>query len=247
MKALLALSLLILGAIPNTAHAQQLMNFITRTTIPIVIQCPGCNARNQAKKSPNSQRVPLERLTPLSPNANPAKALNFRPSETVRRNNLKQFAQKTRAVDPAGADQMEQLFASTDIIVAIGNAMAPYGLRTDNVADAYAVYWTNAWMGARGRNDSLSKSQLAVVRNQAANALLASPEFTSTSDPQKQEMAEALLIQAALIDTSIESAKSDPAFMSKLKVAIAQGAEGMGLDLDAMDLTANGFVPINQR
>jgi hypothetical protein len=246
LKFFVILGLLIFGSIPNFAHAQQLMNFITRTTIPIVIQCPGCNARNQNKNSLSTQRLPLERLTSVAPSANFAKSLDFRSSETLRRANLKQFAQKTRSVDPAGADQMEQMFASTDVIAAIGKWIAPYGLRTNNVADAYTVYWTNAWLGSRGRNDTLPKAQVTAVRNQAANALLSSPEFTSASDSQKQEMAEALLIQAALIEASIESAKSDPSFMSKVKAAIAQGAEGMGLDLYRMTLTNKGFVPAKQ-
>jgi hypothetical protein len=45
---------------------------------------------------------------------------------------------------------MEALFASSDIIGAIGQAMATIGLKTNNVADAYAVYWVAAWQASRG-------------------------------------------------------------------------------------------------
>jgi hypothetical protein len=56
------------------------------------------------------------------------------------------------------------------------------------------------------------RPQMMAVRKQTANALLSSPEFVSASDPQKQEMAEALLIQTALIEAFVESAEADPVF-----------------------------------
>jgi hypothetical protein len=108
------------------------------------------------------------------------------------------------------------------------------------------VYWANTWLGSRGRSDDFDKTQILAVRNQAANALLATPTIVSASDKQKQEMVETLLVQAALIGSAVESAKSDPALMSKVKAAIAQGAKVMGLDLYAMTLTDNGFVPAKQ-
>lgn len=169
--------------------------------------------------------------------------LGFTSSQARRKQNLAKFVEKSRQSDPSGADQMAQLFASTDIIGAIGQGIAPFGLRVDNVADAYAVYWTNAWLGSRGRNETLTKQQISAVRNQAANALLATNEFTSATDAEKQEMAEAMLVQAALIEASVDNAKSDPALMTKVKAAIAQGANAMGLDLYTMTLTPNGFVP----
>jgi hypothetical protein len=132
--------------------------------------------------------------------------LVYKISMSARRNNFASFVKKTRASDPASADNMEKLFSSTDVIGAIGRGIEPYGLSTNNVADAYTVYWTNAWLGSRGRTDTLSKTQIMAVRNQAANALLSTPEFGSVSDAQKQEMAEALLVQAALIEASMGQA-----------------------------------------
>jgi hypothetical protein len=177
------------------------------------------------------------------PNLAPESSLSYSASAVVRKNNLSNFVKKTRAVDPEGASKMEAMFASTDVIDAIGKGIAPFGLRTNNVADAYTVYWTNAWLGSRGRNDTLSKQQVAAVRNQAANALLTTPAFSSASNAQKQEMSEALLVQAALIEAYVDNAKSDPALMAKVKAAITQGAKGMGLDLYKMTLTPDGFVP----
>jgi hypothetical protein len=70
-------------------------------------------------------------------------------------------------------------------------------------------------------------------------------KFTAATNGQKQEMADAMILQTVHISALIDSAKSDPILMEKVKVAIAQGAKGMGLDLDHMTLTPKGFQPIN--
>jgi hypothetical protein len=197
-------------------------------------------------QSQNSNRIKqklTESLNTKNSNTSIAssKLLVYKVSNTVRRRNLAQFVAKTREIDPDGAAKMEALFASTDVMSIIDKRLMDFGLRSNNVADAYAVYWTNAWLGSQGRTDNLTSMQLISVRNQAAKALLATLPFTSATDAQKQELAEAMLIQAALIDAVVDDAQSDPALLAKVKVAIAQGAKGMGLDLDRMTLTTQGF------
>jgi hypothetical protein len=81
------------------------------------------------------------------------------------------------------------------------------------------------------------------VKRQAANALAATPQFASASDAGKQELAEALLVQAALIGDTIDTYNSDPAMLAKARASIKQGAKAMGLDLSTMTLTDEGFVP----
>ena len=168
----------------------------------------------------------------------------YQPSKSLRRANLAKFVEKTRATDPAGAAKMAQLFAATDIIGLIDQKMqSTYGMRANNVADAYAVWWVSAWMGARGRDDDATAGQMAMVKRQASNALAATPEFAAATDAGKQELAEALLVQAALIQDTIDTYKADPAMLAKARAAIAQGAKAMGLDLSTMTLTDEGFKP----
>ena len=57
-------------------------------------------------------------------------------------------------------------------------------------------------------------------------------------------MAESLLIHAALIIAAQEAAADDPALVNQLADAVRQGAKASGLDLDAIRLTATGFVPV---
>jgi hypothetical protein len=172
----------------------------------------------------------------------------YTPSKSVRKKNLANFVAKTRATDPAGAAQMEQLFASGDIIDQIDGMMQAKGLSVSNTADAYAVWWINAWEVANGITSGESSSrQLKAVSAQAARGFASTTQFTNATDAQKQEMAEAMLVQAALIDASKETYANDPDMMAKLSAAVKQGAKKSGLDLDAMTLTEDGFVKAKGR
>lgn len=171
------------------------------------------------------------------------RALRYAPSKSRRTANLSRFVEKTRATDPSGAAQLEKLFASGDIIDKIGGALAQQGMRVDNVADAYAVWWINAWQATRGHNNVTSRATNDAVRDQAARALSASPQLVGAGDAAKQELAESLLIQAAMIDSVVEQSKGNSAQMRQIGAAVNQGAKRMGLDLTTMELTEHGFVP----
>lgn len=181
-------------------------------------------------------------------NVAPAASLSFTVSPSRRKANLAKFVAKTRPVNPDGAVKMEQLFASADVFASIGQGIAPMGLRVDNVADAYAVYWITAWEAANGITGSrTSRVQAQSVKTQVSSALLATPEFASAGAAQKQELAEALLVQSAMITASMDQMASDPAQRRAIAAAVRKGANAMGLDLDAMTLTENGFVPASKR
>jgi hypothetical protein len=59
-------------------------------------------------------------------------------------------------------------------------------------------------------------------------------------------MAEAFLLQAALIEASVEAAQGNEEIKSGLAKAVLKGAKASGLDLDAMTLTEDGFVPVKK-
>lgn len=170
-------------------------------------------------------------------------SLRYTPSRPRRSANLAAFVQRTRAVDPQGAADLQKVFAEGDFIERIDALVAPHGLRIDNVADAYALWWLTAWHAARGNNDTPPPEVLSAVQAQAARAVLATGEIASASDAKKQELAEALWVQSMLIDIAVEQSKQDPARLRAIGAAVRQGAKGMGLNLDAIDLTSRGFVP----
>ena len=73
-------------------------------------------------------------------------------------------------------------------------------------------------------------------------AVLRRPEFAGASDAEKQEFAEALLIQAYLIGSASYQLRSNPAQLRAIGNAVRQGARANGIDLDSMTLTDAGFV-----
>jgi hypothetical protein len=213
----------------------------------MVIEHQFSNMRNggstKASKSadPKTTRRVADTARPKS--AEPVRS-SYLPSPARRRANLARFVEKSRAVDPQGAAALEQLVASTDLIAAFGRALAPLGLRIDDVADAYTVWWVSAWQAAHGDTGTPSRATAQAVRAQAARALAATREFARADDAAKQEYAEALLVQAALIDGMMDVYGSDPTMAPKVAASVRQGARTSGLDLDAMTLTEAGFVPV---
>lgn len=180
----------------------------------------------------------------VTPEASPV-PLRFVPNLANRQRNLAGFVAKTRKQSSESADQMEALFASTDIFAAMAMGLAPMGLRVDNVADAYTVYWVTAWEASRGISGTDSpRAQAQAVKAQSARALLSTPEFTRSSPAQKQELTEALLIQTAMISAAMEGATHDSAQKIAVGQAVRTGAKAMGLDLDAVTLTPAGFKPV---
>jgi hypothetical protein len=131
------------------------------------------------------------------------------------------------------------------VIGAVGDAMASIGLSRSNAADAFALYWVSAWQAANGRSDTRSPETYKAAAAQAARGLSQSPEFAAATEAQKQEMAEALMVQAAMIDAAADQAAgADPQQASAFRKAVSQGSAASGLELDKMTLTEEGFVEI---
>ncbi len=204
------------------------------------VQCSGIMATLNQPEAPTTQH---------SVNQHNEAAVNviYKGTQSRTRDNLATFVKKARATDPAGAAQMEQLFGSTDVIGQIGTIMGRFGLSPDNAADAFTLYWISAWQASHGDTSTPTRGMVAAVSAQAARGLSQSPDFAGASDAQKQEMAEALMVQAAMIDSAVEQAASDPAQMKAIGKAVKQGAAASGLKLDEMTLTEQGFKPAKRK
>lgn len=170
-----------------------------------------------------------------------AARLSFTPSLERRRANLSRFVAATRATNPQAGADIQRVFASEDVIGAANKELVKIGLQPNNVADAYAAWWLNAWLASRGRQDTPPRAQIAAVRSQAVQALSNVPVLASANDANKQQLADACLAQAVIIGSVLEKFKGDPARLKVLATHVRQGARRMGLDLDAMELTNNGF------
>ena len=176
-----------------------------------------------------------------APTAVSARVLRFTPSAQRRRANLASFVEKHAATDPAGARALQQQFAAGDVIGMMGQALAPLGLRVDNLADAYAAYWITAWNISHGQDSSPTAGQMQAVKRQTEQAMAAVPELAGASDADKQQTAEAFLVQAAMMQSMFDNA-TGAAQRQQLAAAVRQGASASGIDLDVLQLTENGFV-----
>jgi hypothetical protein len=199
---------------------------------------PGVNAeiRRLNRSGSNPTAVQNSRVNLAS--------MTYRADKTQRRVNIDRFLGDIRKKDAAGAAQLANVFANVDVIGQISSEISRYGLSGNNVADAYAVYWISAWEASKGIvGNQTTREQSLAVRDQAARAFQSTPAFAKSTNAERQEFAEMLLLQAALISSNMESTSSDKRAQRELSNAIRQGATAMGLDLDAMTLTDQGFVP----
>lgn len=175
-----------------------------------------------------------------------AALLTYTPVPERTRSNLASFVDRTRSMDPAGAAQLEAQFAATDIIGLLGAAMQDVGLDKNNIADAYTVWLLNAWGAAHGDLTETPPETAVAVSMQMKFAMLQAPDLLALDDAQKQEMAESLLVQAALISASAAGAAGDPQTSAEVAQAVRHGALAAGMDLDKIRLTDTGFVPVGQ-
>ena len=152
-------------------------------------------------------------------------------TETIRRNDLSQGA------------EFERIVASGDIIAETGLVMRQYGLDPANLADAYALWWLSSWLAANKRFDTPGVETFAAVRDQSRTAFASDERVAQLGDAEKQEAAEAWIVQSLLVNGSLEDVRNDPAGLASLADRVRSMARADGLDLSAMTLTELGFVP----
>ena len=167
---------------------------------------------------------------------------SFRNDPKRTQQNLRTFIKRTPEGD-ARKELKRLLDSQPTIIEDIGRDIRPYGLDPHDVADAYALWWMNAWLVANKRDEDPSRGTIAMVKQQVRNAIAATPDFAGTSDVDRQEYAEALLIQGAMLASAFEQFKTNPQMLDRLADAAKQGAKASGMNLSSMTLTRNGFEP----
>ena len=169
--------------------------------------------------------------------------LSFASNSKRTRTNLAHFVSQVRAKSPAEADNLEQMFASTDVVGAVGGVMRGVGLDPQNVADVYALWWVIAWSAANGVESTSDAGTYQAVQAQARAAFANTADFANTSEADRQQFAEALMVQAGILDSANDEARGDAANRKIVAQGARKGASEMGLNLDTMVLTREGFRP----
>jgi hypothetical protein len=190
----------------------------------------------QKAKSAGAPQAPMSEAVPLA-------ALTFKPAPAIRTKSKERFFANMRKIDPQGAREMEARYANRDLFAALDQAMAGHGLRYDNVADAFTVWMINIWLGANGLTDDPPPAQIKAVSAQIAAALGLSPDLAKASDAQKQELAEGLLLNAAVIGGALADPRATSAEgRAQLQKAMSQVGSKMGVNLTAIRISDQGFV-----
>jgi hypothetical protein len=192
--------------------------------------------------SPQGQRqiTPYQQSSTISP-----ATLNYKISMQRRKANYESFIKKSYAQSPAAGQEVEGLLRKVDPIQKVSaDLQRVFGMRVDNVADAYALWMTGAWLAVNNPDVDLTRTEFQAVRAQIANAFAVTSGMSEANDEIKQNMAESLILNILIIDSTIDGLKNDPAKRAQVQASVyANAKRDMGVDLKAISLTDNGFVP----
>lgn len=209
------------------------------TAINISVKWDGIRA--SAASQINNQ-MSEGQLADAAPSATiPSSSFTYRYSSQRTQQNLRNFVARTP--DRAARANLEQTLAAQPTLMnEISAAVRAYGFDPHNVADAYAVWWINVWGASRKQNIEPDFETVEAVKRQVRSAFAAIPDFAEARDAERQEFAEALLLQAAILGSGLDQWEGDAEMLEQLAVAARQGALASGLDLAKMTLTPDGFV-----
>lgn len=193
---------------------------------------------------PSANLVPNVDVTrPAPPQATvPEELLTFTPSAELRTRNLTGFVEQTRARDPDAGDGLQQLLATNDVIGEADNYLHAYGMSASNAADAMSLYLSTAWLAIHGSLADPDRSAMHGLRDQLVAAIGATPAFRQANDADKQKLAEAMIVQSAMISQFVLSAQNDTEQMSRVQEAVGETVlSQFGLDLAALNMTPQGL------
>ncbi len=239
MKRLLPLAFAALVLLPGAARAQDIWSWSI-----IIPSMGGTDILGTQLRNMREQQEASARGQAPAPAARPVgdpTSLRYVATPERRAANFSSFLSQRRSGDPAAVRELQQFLATPNLIPLIDRDLRKYGLRADNVADAYTAWWIQIWQTSRADGSDPSVKTVQAVKAQAERALLSTSAFTAADDAAKQAFAEGLLVQTAMMATAFEQAKSNPEQVRMLQQIARSSARQSGLDLDAMQLTDEGF------
>ena len=241
MTRIIAITVLFAFGVVSTARAQYVYTPPVYSPLQAITSDVEFQGRvNSVVSDPETPDPDLQATNDREPRV----SLTFASDERRTIANFETFVARTRSENPDGAEELRALLISQPkVIDQMGSVMRRYGLDPYNVADAYALWWASAWMAAATYHDEPTVQSIAAVRDQARAAFGATADFANVGDADRQQYAEALIVQSALLNSSLEQVKGNAEQERALSQAAKQGALASGLNLDTMVLTEQGFVP----
>jgi hypothetical protein len=233
------------------AYAQYLMeptwsppNYLAYYNIqnnPVVNSVINAGRESAVSRQPVAQSASRENPSEILQQAQ--FATTYTPSRARTLANQSALLSRARASNRGSADQLEQIFQSTDVIGAVKGVMSNYGLDPNDASHAYAVYWVAYWSLANKHYADISQQEMQAVARQSAEVFSTNAEFGALDNAAKQKSAEEFLVFAAILDATLDQAEATPALESQIVEAAIRGSRASGLGLDKMVLTNDGFKP----
>jgi hypothetical protein len=172
---------------------------------------------------------------------------NTASATAVRNSVVKSLIDQTRRGDAEAGRQMEAMFTTGGFVQSIESALRSYGMKPNNLADAYSVWMVNMYSAARGDETPTSPATMKAVRDQVARSFASMPEFISAPDAKKQVLSDELLFRGAIIGGSLSSFTKGSDLRNEFIDNVRQTSKKSGFDVDTVSLTEEGFVPAKGR
>jgi len=237
---------LAMSAVCGMASAQDFMptytpDFQTSMALNTVV---GNQLERDSRRGLASSSSSSSASSPAASGAAGAVSTFYRASPAVTSRVKRQFA---AFVGSTGGDQagITAAMEREDFFARWGRHVSQYGLRRGSVADAMTAYWVLNWQIANDVRE-VDRSQVSAVRSQVQSILGGSLGFSRLDDAQKQEMAEAMILNFIAQSVAYEDAMAanDAGMQRRLQnAAVARFNNEMGVDLRNIRLTNTGFTP----
>lgn len=164
--------------------------------------------------------------------------LDFEVSDELRKKTQAEYLAEFGKLYPDVAADLQD----HDLIALMAQALEPFGLRVDNLGDAFTAWLLVNHGIVTGNDEDATPQQVAGTKKMASDAMLALPELQQMTDADKQTTSELLLLQAMINEVMVDARKEhNPSAVPEAIEEVRQAAKESGIDLDKFVLTPDGL------
>ncbi len=157
--------------------------------------------------------------------------------------NLARYLDLQSKTDPAGAAANRKTLAAMDMFALMATALKASGLDSENLYDVTALMWILTWQGANGIDGDPDRATVLAVRNQVVSVSIKFPAFAKSSNEEKQDFADEMIIKLVFFDAAAEGAKARGAQgrAEVRAVAIDMAKSYLGADITQATIDQRGI------
>jgi hypothetical protein len=228
----------------NSAN-QSAVNYIGTVAInsyllPTGAEDTGSNSPASSAASESSESS--EWISPSTTNQ-PYEPVLYTVDPTIRAEMIALYVDKAREANEADGEQLAQLFRERDLIAETAQNFRAYGLDINDLGDVFTAYWAVNW-GAANQTGRPSIEQVQGLQQQFRSIFASNPAMADASVEERQRIADDMLIRLILVDGAVEQAIRENR-LDQLQIISDRVQQSslatMGVDLAALDLTADGL------